>query len=98
MRGMKAVIMPALDCVCTLDGGEPDMDAIRRRASDFIAAHPGCDIYITEGYMPQPPRRGRQPKRGGSDYTAQSWRRAPCRRDTDMDRYRRHAQQRPLLC
>lgn len=71
MRGMKAVIMPALDCVCTLDGGEPDMDAIRRRASDFIAAHPGCDIYITEGYICRN-HRGEVDnlKRGGSDYTA----------------------------
>lgn len=47
------------------------MDAIRRRASDFIAAHPGCDIYITEGYICRN-HRGEVDnlKRGGSDYTA----------------------------
>ena len=70
-RGVKAILIPALDMIRTDKNAEPDMDYIRQRVSDQLEANPGYEIYITQGYICRN-AYGEIDNllRGGSDYTA----------------------------
>ena len=70
-RGVKAILIPALDMIRTDKNAEPDMDYIRQRVSDQLEANPGYEIYITQGYICRN-AYGEVDNllRGGSDYTA----------------------------
>lgn len=69
--GIKAVMLPALDYMRTLDSGEPDMSYISTRLKRELALNPDADLYITQGYICRNPRgEVDNLKRGGSDYSA----------------------------
>ncbi len=70
-RGIAVGMLPALDYMRTLDNGEPDMAHIGTRLRRLLADNPGCDVYLTQGYICRNSHGGiGNLKRGGSDYTA----------------------------
>lgn len=71
MRGVKAVLLPALDFMRTLENGEPDMRYITNRLRRLLDMRSGADIYITQGFICRN-YFGEidNLERGGSDYTA----------------------------
>lgn len=70
-RGVRSVLLPALDFMRTLENGEPDMQHIGVRLKRMIDLEPDADIFITQGYICRNDRGGIDNlKRGGSDYTA----------------------------
>ena len=70
-RGIAVGMLPALDYMRTLDNGEPDMAHIGTRLRRLLADNPGCDVYLTQGYICRNSHGGIDNlKRGGSDYTA----------------------------
>ena len=70
-QGVRAVMLPALDYMRTLDSGEPDMTHITSRLQRLLQMHPDADIYLTQGYICRNSHGGIDNlKRGGSDYTA----------------------------
>ena len=69
--GYKVAMLPALDYMRTLESGEPDTTHIRTRLMSMLAAAPGADIYLTQGYICRNCHGGIDNlRRGGSDYTA----------------------------
>lgn len=70
-RGLRPVMLPALDFMRTLDNGEPDMAYISDRLGRLIELEPEADLYLTQGYICRN-SQGKidNLKRGGSDYTA----------------------------
>lgn len=70
-RGIKSVLLPALDYMRTLDNGEPDMTHIASHLRRLIELDPEAQIFITQGYICRNDHGGIDNlKRGGSDYTA----------------------------
>lgn len=69
--GFNVELLPALDYMKTDAQGEPDQDYIKEHLAAVLAAHPGADLYITQGYIC---RNSHDEignlQRGGSDYTA----------------------------
>lgn len=71
LRGKKVVLLPALDFMRTLPGGEPDMKHISTRLRRLLELEPDADIFLTQGYICRNDHGGIDNlKRGGSDYTA----------------------------
>lgn len=71
LRGRKVVLLPALDFMRTLPGGEPDMKHISTRLRRLLELEPDADIFLTQGYICRNDHGGIDNlKRGGSDYTA----------------------------
>lgn len=71
LRGKKVVLLPALDFMRTLPGGEPDMKHIATRLRRLLELEPDADIFLTQGYICRNDHGGIDNlKRGGSDYTA----------------------------
>lgn len=70
-RGVRAVMLPALDYMRTGEGGEPDMAYIASGLRRLLELSPGADVYITQGYICRN-NSGKTDnlRRGGSDYTA----------------------------
>ena len=70
-RGLRPVMLPALDFMRTLENGEPDMEYITDRIRRLIELEPDAALYITQGYICRN-SQGKidNLKRGGSDYTA----------------------------
>ncbi len=70
-RGIKSVLLPALDYMRTLDSGEPDMAHIQSHLSRLIELEPEAEVFLTQGYICRNDHGGVDNlKRGGSDYTA----------------------------
>lgn len=70
-RGVRAVMLPALDFMRLDTNGEPDMDWIRRYLPDMMKKTPEADIYVTQGFICRNAYgEVDNLQRGGSDYTA----------------------------
>lgn len=70
-RGVRSVLLPALDFMRTLPGGEPDMSHIGSRLRRLLDMEPQAELFITQGYICLNDRGGIDNlHRGGSDYTA----------------------------
>ena len=70
-QGVKAVLIPALEFMRTDKNSEPDLNYIREKLSAQLEAHPGQEIYITQGFICRNAYGEIDNlQRGGSDYTA----------------------------
>ena len=70
-RGVRSVMLPALDYMRTGEGGEPDMAYISSGVRRLLEINPGADVYITQGYICRNSSgKTDNLRRGGSDYTA----------------------------
>ncbi len=70
-QGVKACLIPALEFMRTDKNSEPDLNYIREKLCAQIEAHPGQDIYITQGFICRNAYGETDNlQRGGSDYTA----------------------------
>ena len=70
-QGYNAVLLPALEFMCTNEDGEPDLKYIQEHLLEQLAAYPGKDIYITQGFIClNAAGEVDNLLRGGSDYTA----------------------------
>lgn len=71
LRGIRSVLLPALDYMRTLGNGEPDVPYISSHLRRLIDLEPQAEIFITQGYICRNDHGGIDNlKRGGSDYTA----------------------------
>ena len=70
-KGIKAILLNALDFMQTDKNGEPDLQAIKGKLSDIMKANEGYQIYLTQGFICRN-AYGEVDNllRGGSDYTA----------------------------
>ena len=70
-QGMRAQLIPALEIVSTDENGEPDLDSMKQRLSEFLKSNADTELFITQGYICRN-YLGEidNLKRGGSDYTA----------------------------
>ena len=70
-QGVKAYLIPALEFMRTDKNSEPDLNYIREKLNAQLEAHPGQDIYITQGFICRNAYGEIDNlQRGGSDYTA----------------------------
>ena len=70
-QGYNAVLLPALEFMRTNEDVEPDQKYIQEQLLKQLAAHPGKDIYITQGFIClNAAGEVDNLLRGGSDYTA----------------------------
>lgn len=70
-QGVKAILLPALEFMRTDKNNEPDMTYIREKLTALLDAHPGYEIYITQGFICRNAYGEIDNlQRGGSDYTA----------------------------
>ena len=70
-QGHSAVLLSALEFMRTKEDGEPDQKYIQEQLLKQLAAHPGKDIYITQGFICMNAiGEIDNLQRGGSDYTA----------------------------
>ena len=70
-KGVKAVLLPALDFMRTDANGEPDSDAIKARLLPLIEAETDAELFITQGFICRNfHNEVDNLLRGGSDYTA----------------------------
>ena len=70
-QGYNAVLLPALEFMRTNEDAEPDQKYIQEQLLKQLAAHPGKDIYITQGFIClNAAGEVDNLLRGGSDYTA----------------------------
>ena len=69
--GVKTLLINALDIIRTDKNAEPDMNYIKEKTSKVLEAHPGYQIYITQGFICRN-AYGEVDNllRGGSDYSA----------------------------
>ena len=70
-KGIKAILLNALDFMQTDKNGEPDLRAIKGKLSEIMKANEGYQIYLTQGFICRN-AYGEIDNllRGGSDYTA----------------------------
>lgn len=70
-KGVKAVLIPALEFMRTDKNSEPDLNYIREKLALQLEANPGQEIYITQGFICRNAYGEIDNlQRGGSDYTA----------------------------
>ncbi len=70
-KGIKAVLLDALDFMRTDKNAEPDLTYIREHLTDVMKANDGYQIYITQGFVCRNAYdEVDNLQRGGSDYTA----------------------------
>lgn len=70
-KGIKVMLIPALDYMRINADGEPEMDYINERLRDILKANPDFDLYITQGFICRNQTGAVDNlQRGGSDYTA----------------------------
>ncbi|MBQ0046479.1 MAG: aspartate kinase [Prevotellaceae bacterium] len=70
-QGYNAVLIPALEFMRTDKNSEPDLEYIREKLAIQLAANPGKEIYITQGFICRNAYGEIDNlQRGGSDYTA----------------------------
>lgn len=71
MKGVRAVLLPALDFMRIDENGEPDMRYITSRLRRLLDMKAGADLYITQGFICRNSfGEIDNLQRGGSDYTA----------------------------
>lgn len=69
--GVKTYLLPALDFMRTDKNAEPDFRFIKENITELLEAHPGYEIYITQGFICRNAyNEVDNLLRGGSDYTA----------------------------
>lgn len=70
-QNVKVVLLNALDFMRTDKNGEPDMQYIKEKLGEIMAAHPDYQIYLTQGFICRN-AYGEVDNllRGGSDYSA----------------------------
>ena len=70
-KGIKSVLLPALDYMRIDENGEPDYNYIKSVLNTFLDATADADIYITQGYICRDHEGNiSNLQRGGSDYSA----------------------------
>ncbi|KIC90378.1 aspartate kinase [Flavihumibacter sp. ZG627] len=70
-KGIKHLLLPALDFMSIDANDEPQVNAIRARLMPILRAHEDTKLFITQGYICRNARgEVDNLKRGGSDYTA----------------------------
>ncbi len=70
-KGVRAVLLPALEYMRTAQGGEPDMKYISVRLRRLIELAPDADLWLTQGYICRNAYgEVDNLRRGGSDYSA----------------------------
>lgn len=70
-RGVRAVMLPALEYMRTGEGGEPDMAYITSALKRLLELAPAASVYLTQGYICRNSSgKTDNLRRGGSDYTA----------------------------
>lgn len=70
-RGIRSVLLPALDYMRTTIDGEPAPDYIREKLSVLLSASPETEIFITQGFICRNAYGEIDNlQRGGSDYSA----------------------------
>ena len=70
-RGIKAILLSALDFMRTDKNGEPDPQYIKEKLKTILENNPGYQIYITQGFICRNAYgEVDNLQRGGSDYTA----------------------------
>lgn len=70
-RGVKCVMLPALDYMRTGSEGEPDMKYITTRLRRLIDTNPEADVWLTQGFICRNAYGETDNlRRGGSDYSA----------------------------
>ena len=69
--GVKTILLSALDFMRTDKNAEPDINYIKEKLHEQLAANPGYEIYLTQGFICRN-AYGEVDSllRGGSDYTA----------------------------
>ncbi len=69
--GVKTILLSALDFMRTDKNAEPDINYIKEKLHEQLAANPGYEIYLTQGFICRN-AYGEVDNllRGGSDYTA----------------------------
>mgnify|MGYP005938902119 CR=1 FL=1 len=69
--GVKTILLSALDFMRTDKNSEPDFNYIKEKINELLAANPGYQIYITQGFICRNAYgEVDNLQRGGSDYTA----------------------------
>lgn len=69
--GVKTILLSALDFMRTDKNSEPDFNYIKEKINELLAANPGFQIYITQGFICRNAYgEVDNLQRGGSDYTA----------------------------
>jgi aspartate kinase len=70
-KGVKAVLLPALEFMSIDDRDEPEIPRIKKKLQGLLNQHKGEKIFITQGYICKNAKgEVDNLKRGGSDYTA----------------------------
>ena len=70
-RGIKSILLSALDFMRTDKNGEPDPQYIKEKLKTILEKNPGYQIYITQGFICRNAYgEVDNLQRGGSDYTA----------------------------
>jgi len=70
-KGVKVVLLPALDYMRIDNQGEPDLDYIKAHLCPMVSAAKDAELFITQGYICRNVQDGIDNlQRGGSDYTA----------------------------
>ena len=97
--GINSVLIPALDYMRTDKNAEPDPVYIKEKLIKLLDGHKDAPLHNTRLYLPKCLRRDRQLATWWQRLQRLSDRRGyRCRRNPDMDRHRRHAQQRSAYC
>jgi len=70
-KGIKHVLLPALEFMRIDAEDEPQLELIRSRLTELLAKYPDTKLFITQGYICRNSKgEVDNLKRGGSDYTA----------------------------
>ncbi len=70
-KGIRHVLLPALEFMSIDEEDEPQLDQIRPRLKELLAKYPDDTLFITQGYICRNAKgEVDNLKRGGSDYTA----------------------------
>ncbi|MBQ1865433.1 MAG: aspartate kinase [Bacteroidales bacterium] len=70
-KGVKVVLLPALDFMKLNQQGEPDSDFISSSLAPLVAEHPEAEVFLTQGFICKNAQDEIDNlQRGGSDYTA----------------------------
>ncbi|CAN5410181.1 aspartate kinase [soil metagenome] len=70
-KGVKSVLLPALNFMRMDQNDEPDLEYIEKHLQNEIKQYPGINLFITQGYICRNSfGEIDNLKRGGSDYTA----------------------------
>ncbi|ATL45795.1 aspartate kinase [Chitinophaga caeni] len=70
-KGVKAVLLPALEFMSIDENDEPEIPKIKAKLAAFVDKNKGINLFITQGYICRNARgEVDNLKRGGSDYSA----------------------------